>query len=620
VWLLALAAPTSVFLVALAMLRRQRRRPLALAAPLAFSLTICFEAALLNVLSAFHAVARGPLVAAHAVVGLVGAVALAASRRRAPLPRGGWRPIGADAWAARGALLLLAVPVAYSALWYLPNNWDSMTYHLARVAHWIQHRSVGAYETNVPRQVTYPPGAEYLLVVVQAIAGTDRLANLLQFVSWVVVALAAGRLARLFGAPRRIAPWAALVFAATPMAMLQASSTQNDLVASATALGIVAACLPFFHARPRWHASDVVVAASALSASVLVKPTAVITTLPFTACAVAVALRVALRDARSLRAATRGVALAAIAAALFLGPELARRAHSSDQGEFSPFLYAPLSMDADRLTNVARAFARHVPLPASWTAALASPTTVGCSVARSMCADRVLHPHEDFAGNPASTVLVLGLLLVALFRWRDLPARAKWALAAIPAAWIGFGLVFRDNPWIARLHLPLFALAPIAAAALAGRPSRMSRFGVVTASVVAVLCVHSVLTATRNELRPVPNPTFAWLGLLPSTYYAAHRGRWPSHVGAMTTLAERGCNHLGLFIGGDSYDYPLTWRAMLRGVAVRHITGPDPWPCVVLSDRGVPPAHTGGSWCATGSPDVYVPCEETAHRVTGRPQ
>ncbi len=35
------------------------------------------------------------------------------------------------------AVAILFALIAISALAYRPNNWDSMTYHLARVAHWI---------------------------------------------------------------------------------------------------------------------------------------------------------------------------------------------------------------------------------------------------------------------------------------------------------------------------------------------------------------------------------------------------------------------------------------------------------------------------------------------------
>jgi hypothetical protein len=607
VWLLALAAPLTVFLTALTCLRRQRRRPLALAAPLALALTICFEAALLNPLSAFHAVGRGLLLAAHGAVVLFAAGALWRAPPGLCFRLASWRGRAPQALVPAALVLLLSLPVAYSALFYLPNNWDSMTYHLARVAQWMQHGSVNAFETNVVRQVTYPPGAEYLLLVLQTIGGTDRLANLVQLTSWLIVAIAAPSLARLFGAPREIAPWAAFLFTAAPMAVLQASSTQNDLVASAVATAAVVACLPFLHEATRWRASDLVVAAAAVSAGLLVKPTALVITAPFILWA---AIRGACgftRVATGRRTRARGIVPALLLVAVLLAPEVARRADVSEQGEFSPFLYSPFSFERDRAVNVLRGIARHVPLPEPWTAALASAATGGCTRPWSMCAQVASRAHEDYAGNPASVLLVAVLVLAGAARWRLLPTRAKVVLVALAGAWVLFGLVFRDNVWIARLHLPIFGLLPLAAGAFSRLDSgrRWLRCAAPIAGIV--LWSFGLRAAYCNETRPVPNTVATSLGLLPASYYAARPEEWPSHVRAMVAITDSGCKRLGLLIGGDSYDYPFTWRAMQRGIAVRHMLGPDDWPCVVYSERGSPPALAGGGWCRTlADPQVFV--------------
>ena len=75
-------------------------------------------------------------------------------------------------------------------------------------------------------------------------------------------------------------------------------------------------------------------------------------------------------------------------------------------------------------------------------------------------------PHEDGAGNPLAAAVALAALLVGLVRWRRLGARRHAALLCALAAWMLSAFMFRDNPWISRLHLPLFALWPLLLASL----------------------------------------------------------------------------------------------------------------------------------------------------------
>src|SRR5262249_42724812 len=52
------------------------------------------------------------------------------------------------------SLLLIACVLCVTfavAVVYPPNNWDSMTYHMSRVAEWIQHGSIDVYPTSIDR-------------------------------------------------------------------------------------------------------------------------------------------------------------------------------------------------------------------------------------------------------------------------------------------------------------------------------------------------------------------------------------------------------------------------------------------------------------------------------------
>jgi hypothetical protein len=117
---------------------------------------------------------------------------------------------------------------------------------------------------------------------------------------------------------------------------------------------------------------------------------------------------------------------------------------------------------------------------------------------------------------------------------------------------------------------------------------------------------HGYLVAARNESRP-PQLDSSLLATEAEDYYREQPRLRPFHDQALAVARRAGCGRLGLHVGGDSYDYPLSWRAHQAGIEVRHLLAPDPWPCVVFSDRGEPPSVPGGrDWVPAGSMAVWV--------------
>ncbi|WP_245715758.1 hypothetical protein [Micromonospora peucetia] len=155
--------------------------------------------------------------------------------------RAGWPTRLADAWrtAGRGERLLagtvggLLLVEFLIALLAEPNNFDSQTYHLPKVEQWVASGSLEFWPTAIHRQVTIPPGAEYLLLHLRLFTGGDALHNLVQWAAGVGVLLAATRITAQLGGGRRAQLLTAFVLATTPMVALQATSTQTDLVCAA---------------------------------------------------------------------------------------------------------------------------------------------------------------------------------------------------------------------------------------------------------------------------------------------------------------------------------------------------------------------------------------------------
>ena len=137
----------------------------------------------------------------------------------------------------RGTRALWAVVVVWSivlaiAVVYPPNNWDSMTYHIARVPSWMQQGSINFFPTATLQQIHQPPLAEWNTLHFQILSGGDRFANTVQWIALVGCSIAASLMSRELKQPFPVQVLALVITATLPMGLLQGSSTQNDLVVS----------------------------------------------------------------------------------------------------------------------------------------------------------------------------------------------------------------------------------------------------------------------------------------------------------------------------------------------------------------------------------------------------
>lgn len=604
---IALAAATIIAACvgSYALVQSVRRRPFGAALALSAAVLISLEAVLLHLLSPMGGAGRASLLIGNwaiAGAGLLVHHRHARGARLAPPLR----------FVARGMHLAWIAPLglvaASSAIEFVPNNFDSMTYHLARVVYWLQNGSVEPYPTNILRQVVHPPGAEYLLLALQAIARSDRLANMVQLTAWAMLVFAAPPLVRSFGAPRRVAGWAGVLMGTIPVGLLEASSTQNDLVATLMGVAIVLACLPFLHGRRSWQWHDLLLLGATGAGGLLVKPTALVVAAPVVVWAFFAACR-SLRERRDWielgRGAGAGLAILLAAAA----PAMLTWLSVPDSSSVTEgFVYPGVAEPLDRLVNALRGFARQMPLPDRLTGWLAPPTTRGCPSPNSLCSQFMFEFQEDFVGNIGHAFFATGSMLLGAFRWRGLPQRSRLALASLPAGWLLFHALFRDNIWLTRLQLPLFGLGVLVLVAFGARRGRRALSAASLPPILMLLVAYGALTVSRNLSRPPSlDPRAVAFDASSAAYYMyAPKGVEEAHASAVKALRATGCRRLGMYIGGDSYDYPLAWRAVQDGVEVRHVVAPDAWPCLVFSDLGMPPPRPSGeSWRAL-TPFVFV--------------
>jgi Dolichyl-phosphate-mannose-protein mannosyltransferase len=149
------------------------------------------------------------------------------------------------------------------------NTMDSLLYHMSRVMHWAQDRSLAHYPTGFTPQLTNPIEAELIILQLRLLVGNDRLASLPQWISLIACAIGVSLSAKLLGAGRKGQLVAAAFSISIPMGILQATSTQNDYV---TAMWLT--ILAVFILKASKHGSaDILSISAALGLGLLTKGT-----------------------------------------------------------------------------------------------------------------------------------------------------------------------------------------------------------------------------------------------------------------------------------------------------------------------------------------------------------
>lgn len=110
------------------------------------------------------------------------------------------------------------------------NNMDSLSTHLSRIAFWRQHGSFFPWPTFSTNQISYPVNAQLQTYWTLLFLGTDRLVGAAQWLATVTASVGVLGMARLLGYRFRQAGFAALLFLSFPLVILQATTTQTDLV------------------------------------------------------------------------------------------------------------------------------------------------------------------------------------------------------------------------------------------------------------------------------------------------------------------------------------------------------------------------------------------------------
>ncbi len=445
------------------------------------------------------------------------------------------------------ALGVLAVQL-YVGLATAPNNWDSMSYHLARIAFWLQFDSALHWENGSISQLNHPPNGEMLQAWTMLLWGGDRLAASVQWLSLVGLAATTFMGSRELGFGRPQAVFGASLFVVLPQPILQAVTTQNDLIA---AFLVVAAVLFGLRGLRDRTLGDLVVFALALGVAAGAKGTALFA-LPWVGLVLVVALW---RTRPGLGLVLRGASITVVALVALGSFNYVLNQYDSG----TPF--GEVREETDRTSplvdNAVRGAWSFVDTPgieAEWlNIAVERPAlrlfgNLQTEFFGGFTTDSRVHEDDSAYG-------MLGMLALLLFAVVAVAPKTRWDRRVVALAALGYIATFvvinEENPWIARLMMPGMAIGAPLLAYLHVRGSlrvmavALAAVGLIPAllvnqrrPLVADIGIPSILQRDRLEQQTLPRPEM-------------------SVVVTKINDAVPPDAPLGLVHSGDSWDYLL---------------------------------------------------------------
>lgn len=538
-----------------------------------------------ELLSMVHAFSRIPVIVWWTVPIVVLAV-LPKSRAESATAAA---PVCFDAF-PKTALLAIALLLALTfpiALLTPPTTWDGIGYHMPRQVYWIQNHTVAFYPSGDLRQLEMPPLAEYLGAQLMLLSGTDHQANLIQWLAYALTAVAASVIARDLGGGSRAQALAAALALLNPAAATQALNPKNDILLSLWLLILIWSAIRIWTTR-RCSLRDAILIGITLGLALLTKGTAFAFALP-----VCILIALACLRASARRAIPLGFAMILLAAALN-APHWTRNARTfgsplglaAEEGGF------PLANITLHPAAIASTFLRNLTLHTSTgfpsldaheqatiealhNAAGLDPSDPRTTIRNQKYSIIPRWFSDGASGAPIHLLLGIGLTSAVCFRrWR--PPAAAPAYAIPLAAAILFAAALKWQPWHARLHIPIVAVAaPFIAMWLA-------KFRILPCFTLLFALALAVAGVLYNESKPLIGPASIITETRSQIMFQSQPNKLPDALATIDLLAKLKPHSLALEIERATCEYPVQ-RLILDRLhpaphmrVLRRLMGPQP--------------------------------------------
>lgn len=466
--------------------------------------------------------------------------------------------------------IALATLVGLLAILVPANNWDGMTYHLARVDFWLEQGSINHFDTNISRQTSQPPLAEILILHLNFFFDSNFLAGLVQWVAYLGSAIVVGDLCRRLIQRPRSFEYGFLLSLSLPMAIVQGSSVQNDMVLAF--FGLLALRYLIILWKDGWKNKRVFCFTWAIGFMLLTKGTGYVYSIPLLA-----GLAILWYRYRSWYRLTVSLAATLLMVSMqiphwsgnqvqfgnSLGPDYELIVKSPNSSSFisntvkgaSQHLRSPIPILNKSIEKAVNGFHSAIRWDINDTRshfAYAPPFRV-----------ETLSYHEDSATAPWHFLLLLLALIAGFWKHKGIDKNLGMVFWIFISSMFLFLLLLKYNVWISRLQIYLF---------LAGTPlmvwSLMIQSKWIRKSILTLIAASSIAWVVLNPAKPlVGNDNVFTLDIASLTYI--NRGDIKRDYQEALSKIDAG-NTVGLMLSSDSYCYTISQDLRKKGSSFFH--------------------------------------------------
>lgn len=499
------------------------------------------------------------------------------------------------------SLLFLELAIlAVEALIYPPLTGDGLTYHLPRIMHWIQNQSLDPYATNIDRQIQMPPFGEYLLLHLFSLSNSDIFGNLFQWVAFLGSIVGISNIAKKLNANIEVQLLSSIFFASTPTNILEATSTQNDLVVCFAVILFVNTWIEVI-TDPK-NTIYAISCGLALGLAILTKGTAYVFVAPF--CLV-LATYILIKSKKEIASGMLIVFIAMLLNTPYYYRNISVfNAPLGPDGTYANKEYSLASFSSNLIRNTALHFTQAWPGDKSdinpilrglkWLHGLTGYDEIDPRNTMTMATvfhnqNSALSFHEDYVGNPIHVILIILAIIVFI------PTYKKYSSLMILFFISLIGIIVLYSGYLnyqisgTRLQVTIFALfSPFVMLAFSKLNENWTRY------LAIGLALLSFVWVFHNSNQPYGLKA---ISMSINRRYDLFQPYYRENIENVTSaIADSECHNLGLNYGGELEEYRIWallkskgWKGRIEHVSVRNKTkflmDPSFQPCAVITDE-----------------------------------